>query len=62
MKALHRLGITSEAKCESVLTSFELAFATAASRWALNQPSGSARTCSARLEIIESQITYTLTR
>ena len=44
MKALHRLGITMEARWERVLTSLEVALTTAASRSALNQPSGRVRT------------------
>ena len=44
MKALHRLGITKEARWERVLTSLEVALTTAASRSALNQPSGRVRT------------------
>ena len=62
MKALHRFGMTIEHRWERVLTSLEIALTTAASRLALNQPSGSARTCSATRSIIVSQTSNTLTR
>ena len=61
-KALHRWGITMEVRCDRVLTSLEVALTTAASRWALNQPSGRARTCSATRSIMVSQTSKTLTR
>ena len=62
MKALHRFGMTMEVRWDRVLTSFEVALTTAASRWALNQPSGRASTCSATRSIMVSQTSKTLTR
>ena len=56
MKALHRFGMTMEARCDRVLTSLEVALTTAASRSALNQPRGRVRTCSATRSIMMSQI------
>ena len=62
MKALHRLAITMEVRWDRVLTSLDVALTTAASRSALNHPSGRVRTCSAIRSIIVSQISKTLTR
>ena len=55
IKALHRLGMTMEARWERVLTSLEVALTTAASRAGVNHPRGRVRTCSATRSIMVSQ-------
>ena len=62
MKALHRLGMTSDVRCDRVLTSLEVALTTAARRPASNQPSGRDRTCSATRSSMVAQTSKTLTR